>query len=240
MTLDNIEKVLIVSPSSYIKKFDVDFFNQKRESGYYILSFSSSILYLHNIGFVPDGWSFIDPSTWVSCMSKQVLSFIRGRSDLFILDLYRNKGSKFEKCQMTSKNHPLPDTVLDKFKEFRKIYLKEDFNLVEIKDDCTGQTSGEDWTKKCCLYISDKINNKSRYNTDKLACFLLPLLVHFMKHLNKIEALCFWQFNSDRILGRGRNSPGNSYDHYKRSIKIMESEIQYNLSNAKIEFEVIT
>lgn len=229
--LDNIEKLLIVSPAASIKEFDKEFFDRKRADGYYILSFSCSILHMYDINFVPDGWSFIDPSTWINCLKDEILEFMQNKADLIILDLYHNNGENFIKNKLTSKHIPLNQNILDNFTQFKNIFSKKNSKLIEIgsKSDVD---SSIDWTKDLSLYIGDKINSRSRYNIDKLACFLLPMVTHYMRNLKEITALCFWDFKSDRL----HNKKSTGYNHYLRSIEIMAPEIKKNLQKSKINF----
>lgn len=243
--LDNIQKLLIVSPSSLINKFNKDFFDKKREDGYYVLAFSSSILHMRNINFVPDGWSFIDPSTLVNCINNEMLQFIQNKVDLIILDLYHNNGENFVKNNLTSKHHPLNKNNLHNFTKFKNIFSKKNSKVIEIGSNSNVE-SLIDWTEHLSLYIGDKIkkNKKNssirekntRYNIDKLACFLLPMVVHYMRNLNEIAALCFWDFNSDRLHSPGVKNQSNGYNHYLRSIKMMAPEIKENLLQSKIDF----
>jgi hypothetical protein len=240
--LDYIEKVLIISTASPIKEFDKRFFEKKREEGYYILSFSSSIIHMYNINFVPDGWTFIDPTSWISCVNKEVLAFMQDKVDLLIFDLYHDNGKEFKKNRMGSQNHPLSNKILNDFNKFKNVYAKKNNFLIEIG---VNQNCYINWREDLPVYIgasSRKVQKKRKnfrtsgnLNTDKLACFLLPMVIHYMRNLKEITALCFWMFRENRILGKGVRDAGNSYEDCKVSIEIMEQEIKQNLLDSKIK-----
>ena len=121
----------------------------------------------------------------------------------------------------------------------KSLFSKKNSKVIEIGSNSNVESS-IDWKEHLSLYIGDEINKKNRsirkkktrHNIDKLACFLLPMVVHYMRNLKEIAALCFWDFKSDRL----HNKKSTGYNHYLRSIKMMAPEIKENLLQSKIDF----
>ena len=98
-----VGKLLLVGPSSDIKTFSKDFFNQKMESGYNVFCFGDSLLYLKSINVKPDFFTFIDPETIYNVKSVLETDFLQD-TYLLVHDLYSNECYNFNKLGYTSEH----------------------------------------------------------------------------------------------------------------------------------------
>ena len=256
-------KLLLVGPSRRINDYNAEYFAEKKSHGYKVVSYGASARYLHNIGIQPDIFSFLDPWTIVALAGADApwlqrrknwwkgeecnagvqeevsISTLSGtvtlmrHTDLLIADLFVDNWRKFDEFGYTSK------TVKENFKhiDFSDIFL----NVYEHPSTCINIDSvGENnFAENCCIYSS-----LGKTNTDKLTCYLLPLvLYHFKGDIEEIRIVGFGDFEAGRteVYARWGNSAANmtGYTEYKQSFaKMIGLYIDYcREQNIDIVFE---
>jgi hypothetical protein len=214
----NSRKVLIIGPcpEAHLSKA---YLEEKRSKGYVVVSFScSSLIFLHDMGFVPDFHTFIDPQSYCRASLKTGIEFINqisyighnhftDFSSLLISNKKLFRTSSFGITDFLSnkkytdlyKENP-PFTSYDCF-------LGQEARMVNI--DPPGINAGIDFSKKLYRFQNGKAE------TDKLTYFVLPLLLFFFKDLSNLKILGFGHFESQRYFGGTKSA----YPKYKSAFK---------------------
>lgn len=258
--LDVVDKILLVGPSSDIKKYNAEFFKQQKSEGYYILSYSGSIEHFKSINYAPDFWTFSDPTTWNkefvawkgyrsgnndtytvprSYLTKEnMISFIENTSLIF-LDMYEDFkalgfSSTSAKFLYPDKDHTIYPTW---HKHFAHCYSKP----VNKSMICTPENFlyGEGlhfWRDRLMVYQGDKKfqHRGVRYTIDKFSAFLLPTVINYCNNLKDIKVLGFGDFNTGRINNQEESNKMGFY-HYLRSFVLMLDIVKLNLKRYNIK-----
>ena len=224
-------KLLLVGPSRRINDYNAEYFTKKQSNGYKVVSYGASARQLRSIGIQPDIFSFLDPMTIVALGVYNTT--LMQHADLLIADLFVDNWRKFGESGYTSK------VVKANFKHinFNDIFL----NVYEHPSTCINVKMAveNNFAENCCIYSSF-----GKTNTDKLTCYLLPLvLYHFKGDIEEIRIVGFGDFDVGRTDlhacpgSAERNTTG--YAHYKQSFaKMIGLYIDYcRKQNIDIVFE---
>ena len=221
-----VGKLLLVGPSSDIKTFSKDFFNQKMESGYNVFCFGDSLLYLKSINIKPDFFTFIDPETIYNVKSILETDFLQD-TYLLVHDLYSNECYNFNKLGYTSKHlrsGKLKQQFLKlegKFEEIFKKYIKIDFNVKE------------DMHKNDYLSYETFKYDKSNKVDCKFSHVMIPIIFSTFRDLKSIHCIGFGQYDIPRY--NSYNSRG--YKDYIESFNIAEKPIKNFLKQKEIQIK---
>jgi len=133
---DNSSKVLLVGPSYKIADYGIDYFESKRREGYKILSYTGSILYFREIGFAPDYFSWIDPTSALSQAWRAITEsgdFVKN-TDMLTADLFRDNASLYEKYGMSTKLYRPQENFRKITEELPKFFNKCHWHKVRLVD----------------------------------------------------------------------------------------------------------
>lgn len=221
---NNIKKILVVSSAASTAEYTKDFFQRKRDEGFYILSFSSSVNHFANIGFIPDGWTFLDPHSVYKY--KETLNKIGPHMDLITIDQYRNS-TDFRKNGLTTSvpiNQDFSDYLLNSFK---RLIAKPNPIIVQMSDmiQRNKYITNNVWKDDLFLYIGSK-NRYRNFNNDKLSCFILPMLMNYFQNLKEVICLNFWDFPAGSMGSSG--VPSVDMNQYIKSAATMRQELENN------------
>jgi hypothetical protein len=99
---DNSSKVLLVGPSYKIADYDLGYFEDKRREGYKIVSYTGSILYFREIGFAPDYFSWIDPTSVLSQSWNAITESgdLFKNTDMLAADLFKNNAAAYREHRL--------------------------------------------------------------------------------------------------------------------------------------------
>ena len=263
--LDVVDKILLVGPSSDIKKYNAEFFKQQKDEGYYILSYSGSIEHFKNINYAPDFWTFSDPTTWNKefvawkgyrsgnndvysvprpyLTKENMTSFIENTSLIF-LDMYENfKAFGFSS---SSAKFLYPDKDHTVYPTWDKLFAHCYSKPVDKSMICTPEKFlyGEGWhlwRDRLMVYQGDKkfAHRNVRYTIDKFSSFLLPTVINYCNNLRDIRVLGFGDFNTGRINNQEESNKMGFY-HYLRSFVLMLDIVKLNLKRYKIKLSFLS
>ena len=73
--IENVEKMLLIGPSTKIKELPKQKILDYIDSGGFIFSYGESIKYLKTINIVPDFHILIDPLSWSSLQPRSSVQF---------------------------------------------------------------------------------------------------------------------------------------------------------------------
>ena len=99
---DDSSKVLLVGPSYKIADYGIDYFKNKRREGYKIVSYTGSILYFREIGFAPDYFSWIDPTSVLSQSWNAITDsgdFFKN-TDMLTANLFHDNAAAYKKHRL--------------------------------------------------------------------------------------------------------------------------------------------
>ncbi len=214
----NSSKVLVIGPcpETYLNKSYLD---EKRSEGYSIVSFScSSLIFLYDIGFVPDFHAFIDPQSYCRVGLKTGIKFLNqihyiGYSHLanYPTLLSSNKNifgsSRFGITDFLS-NKEYTD-FFKRYPPFNSYYsfLNQEASMVNAESPNT----------KIDINFSKKLYRlySGKSEIDKLTYFMIPLILFFFKNLSNLNIYGFGYFQNQRYSGGTKTS----YPKYKNAFK---------------------
>lgn len=246
--LDVVDKILLVGPSSGIKKYNAEFFKQQKDEGYYILSYSGSIEHFKNINYAPDFWSFSDPTTWNKSFvmrngysKEEMISFVENTSLIF-LDMYEDfRALGFTTSAAKFLCPPNNCTIYPTWdKHFAHCYSKPvDKSMICTHEKSLGGGGNYFWRDRLMVYQGDKKTEyrKARYTIDKFSAYLLPTVINYCNNLRDIRVLGFGDFNTGRI--KEENNKLGFY-HYLRSFVLMLDKVKLNLVRCNIKLSFLS
>ncbi len=211
------KKVFIVGPVPQ-KEVSRALLEQKRSEGYSIVSFScSSLIFLYDIGFVPDFHTFIDPQSYCRVVLKTGYLFLN--EICFIGPKILNLENLFESNIRIYNN---PHGGISGFmsnQRFLSIYknnapintYKKYFSSHPYIIDCSIHKSNRVVDFKQKFY---RIKN-GRGEIDKLTYFLLPLIFFWFKSLKRLHITGFGYFRQPRYKGGDSSSYSKYLEAYK-------------------------
>lgn len=243
--------LLLVGPSKRIEEFDLGHYNQKKEEGYEVISYSGSLPYLHKIGFAPDYYCFFDPFTLglQYHLYKNDPEYFK-TINLLIHDLYAKDFKAYHGMGFTSKKltnkvalcKKVFKLIADFDKYYNRVYKHKaaKVNIHSYDKECKLE-------EQCCLFagvIKGKGGSGKVVNPDKFTHVLLPLILnHFQAPgrpgIDKIHCVGFGDFDTGRF---GKAYPVNNtegYEEYKGTFMTMIGFYRnyFRSRNIEISFE---
>jgi len=222
-------KLLLVGPSSKIKEYSTDYFKEKKEDGFEVLSYTGSIYHFKKINFKPDYFSFIDPNTIASDINLFERDSFFNNTNLLIADLYRNGFKVFFDKGFTCNNLKMRTELFEKTKTLK--FLENFKNVFAVKMRRAEVLSEEPNFAKEFSFISEGLGK----NMDKFTCFLMPLVFHFFKNLKEIKTLGFGEFSYPRYKEE-TDRTGRGYEEFMESAENNLHLIKAHLKERDIKF----
>lgn len=212
----NSTKVILIGPSPE-PEITKSFLTKKRDSGHVIISFSSSsLIFLHDIGFTPDFHSFIDPQSYCHIVKKIGLSFLKkinflGYKILTLNDLFATNLKVWKKKNAGISNFLENKKYVETYKSPSplKSYnncLHMDAVVIQAKDSFKKNID-----LKSNLY---RFMNGTK-EVDKLTYILIPIILFWFKDLETLSVTGFGYFDKQRYFGGNKSS----YTAYKAAYK---------------------
>ena len=234
--------LLLVGPSKRIEDHDIDYYSQKKQEDYEIVSYSGSLPYLHEIGFAPDYYCFFDPFTLglQYYLYKNDPEYFKN-INLLIHNLYASDFKIYHRMGFTSRKLTnkvaLCKKVFDLIDNFDKYYnrvYKHPSTKIDIHRS-PGQLTIDQHDNRykieeqCYLFtgaIKGRGSSGKTVNPDKFTHVLLPLVLnHFQvpgsPGIDKIHCVGFGDFDIGRF---GKAYPMHNtegYEEYKTTFKSM-------------------
>lgn len=231
--IQDVEKLLLIGPSSRIQSFNNKRFIQYRDEGYKLLCFTGAVSYLNGLQIQPDYFSFIDPNTFnvhYDIFTNNKTTFF-SNTTLLIADLYDNNMKRFYEhnftCNSFKKNKK-------RFEQFTALEFLDNFSSVYKKIPDTSQSIVKkeipyyDYGKQFVLY-----NGERKINIDKFSCFLLPMVLNYFIDLTTISCIGFGDFD----VGRYSHGHTKGYEEYKKSFSTVLLNLKTNLAQRKIDID---
>jgi hypothetical protein len=227
--MKNVEKLLMVGPSSLLSKWDKEKYNEYRSNGYKIFGYSGGPSYLKKIGVPIDYYCFLDP--WTTVASKEIFqdNYFKNTTLLYC-DIYRDKYKKFNNLGYTCNRFKRKPKEYSSFsnmsflKHFKnsipisveKNYLVEELDVLEVN-----------WREK--LFVT---RHKNRQNADKFSCFLMPIVINKFENLKEVMFIGFGDFDTGRI----QDNSTSGYHEYKRSFTKLWKFLKRNLEIHQVKY----
>ena len=227
--------LLLVGPSQKIREHSKDYFVEFKNKDYKIISYSGSLFYLKDIGFIPDYFCFIDPFTLSNNFFRnEILTQKEFTKEIKVLhyNLYEEELKLFKDFKFTSSKF---ETIRYKTKFINKI-LNNYFNgseshIPQIKSIFNLKNELIDFCNTCYVFSGEQ-----KINIDKFFGALMPLALFHFKDVKNVECVGFGDFDVSRY-DTGKDG---DYDHYMESSKhiapllkryLKEKEININFTN---------
>jgi len=226
-------KILLVGPSHRVTEMDKSYFEEKRDQGFTVVSYTGSIKYLQDIGFTPDYYSFLDPLTIGSKIEKYEQDPYFNSVSLLIADLYSDDLKGFFECGYTCNKLLRRQDLFDKFrslqfmKNFKHVYSYRP-EVIDLRDK-DNHTKYQNFKNNLVLFSAYK-----QFNMDKFTCYLMPLVFRRFDNISEIRCIGFGDFTVDRIekmtgnLSSGKKMDG--YDAFKNTSQMISPVIREYLS----------
>lgn len=221
------KKLLIVGPA-IDSSFNLSFFENKREEGYTILSFSSaSLIFFKDIGFCPDFHTFTDPHSYCYALDRVGKSFLSNINFLGYEVLDFPSLTETNKKLFGRSNFGITD-FLSNF-NYTSIYKKQP--PISCYKNCFSQnpnsiepfSSSKDIDFKKQLF---RFTN-GHSEIEKLTYFLLPLCLFWFKNLESLDLFGFGFFSQSRYMG-GDNRSYSAYMHAFDKILPLYNRIKFS------------
>ena len=217
---DNSSKVLLVGPSYKIADYDIDYFENKRREGYKILSYTGSILYFREIGFAPDYFSWIDPTSVLS----QAWSVIAESGDFFkntdmlTANLFHDNAATYKKHRLITTTSMNKENCIRITEELPKFFNKCHWHKVRLINSIVKASRVKELREKYkhlfkvrprkARELIKKIRRMEAsrfddYGPDGKHDFLVPMLTEFMNNDLKIPDFRkhFYFIRCDKLSG---------------------------------------
>ena len=217
---DNSSKVLLVGPSYKIADYDIDYFENKRREGYKILSYTGSILYFREIGFAPDYFSWIDPTSVLS----QAWSVIAESGDFFkntdmlTANLFHDNAATYKKHRLITTTSMNKENCRRITEELPKFFNKCHWHKVRLINSIVKASRVKELREKYkhlfkvrprkARELIKKIRRMEAsrfddYGPDGKHDFLVPMLTEFMNNDLKIPDFRkhFYFIRCDKLSG---------------------------------------
>jgi hypothetical protein len=257
--MGKIEKILLIGPGDSLKTLDPN--SLKTTPSLY---FGSSFNWFENNKVCPTYYTFIDPNT-IACFDSLVNGVsdydkvYRGRYDHwdYINNYINNLNYSKEFINHLSKTTILMYGDLQGSKDFYSKGITtsrgSEWFMGEYKNDVLPRVESHfkkaiKFPQTLCVndyssfyipslkHLPPYISHGPGVNTDKLTCYILPLLLSYFKELKEIECVGFGDFNKPRLFN---NSSVGGYDGYKASYERMKNKLieLLNFKNISIIFK---
>ena len=203
-------KLLLVGPSRKISECELQHFEKWRAEGYKTLAYSTSLLYLAEIGFNPDYYSFLDPNTIGHCWSfLKEKTELTCNTELLVADMYKKDDlTKFDEYGFGITGFRVNPffkeiSTFNFFDNFKKVNrLEENLEVINLASPMKAYDFKE------AFFLFKYLQGR---NTDKLATFLFPAIINFFEDLQEIKLVGFGDLNLERVGLRGGTESYNSY-----------------------------
>lgn len=208
-------KVILLGPvlDNHISK---NFLERKRKEGFSILSFSSSsLVFLHDIGFCPDFHTFIDPQSYCHVIEQIGSDFFKkitfiGQDFTTHKSVLETNATLFNKEGAGISNFLSNSNYLNIYKKNSPIKTyKQCFAFNPFLIDVLTETDFSDIDFESNLYRL----LYGRFEIEKFSYYLLPLILFWFNDLSHLDIIGFGHFDKDRYFGGNRNS----YDAYQNA-----------------------
>lgn len=225
--MNHSKEIYIVGPGSSLNDVDVSLLKDK-----VIFNFSGDLTWFNDNIIYPTYWTFLDPNStlyilerikqeryntnWLSGLKENsflLYNDFQGSNDFYDVGYSTSRGRKWNSREFGDRILPL---LQEKFaKTFivpTTVRLNEYGPLEEV-------------TTKAPL-----VKHERGTNTDKLTCFIIPMALHLLPELKKINCIGFGDFDTPRI----SNGTMLGYKGYKLSYDRMKEKTITLLKNRKV------
>jgi len=231
--MKNCKEIYLLGPGRSKLDFDVTQLRRKTT-----LNFSGDLVWFSDNNIYPSYWTFFDPNSTLYIFdryknNKYNLEWFEGLktnsniifNDFQGTDKFYNEGFTTSRGKVWNKNEfgdQILPSLCSQFKEIIKVPTTVLYN--------TFDSFYNEETK----HLTPIIKHEEGINTDKLTCFILPLVLSYFTKLESIKCIGFGDFESPR-LGSGSSLGYNGYKlSYQRMKEKLITLLKYK--NVKIEF----
>ena len=231
--MKDCKEIYLIGPSKSKVGHDVSDLKDK-----VTLSFSGDLVWFNDNNLHPTYWTFLDPNSTLYIFdrhrnnkySPEWFSKLKEKSNIIFND-FQGTDSFYEKGFTTSRGKAWNR---DKFGKEILPNLCEQFKETIKVPTVVLESSYESFYKDKTKDTTPIVKHEEGVNTDKLSCFILPLVLSYFTELESIKCIGFGDFNQPRLY----NGLSLGYEGYKLSYRRMEKDLKHLLKykNVKIEF----
>lgn len=203
------------------------------------LSFSGDLMWFNNNDIHPTYWTFLDPNStsyifnrystgkynkdWFAKLKEKsyiIFNNFQGTDAFYESGFTTSKGKVWNRDQFGKELLP---NLCDQFKDAIRV------------PTIVLENSYESFYKEETKDMTPIVRHESGINTDKLSCYIFPLVLSYFNKLELIHCIGFGDFNTPRLY----NGLSLGYEGYKLSYERMKHQLisLLKFKNVKVSFE---
>jgi hypothetical protein len=230
--MKNCKEIYLIGPSKSKIDYDV-----KQLDGKVTLSFSGDLMWFNNNNIHPTYWTFLDPNStsyifnrfqtgkynkeWFAKLKEKsyiIFNDFQGTDSFYDQGFTTSKGRVWNREQFGKEMLP---NLCEQFKDIIKV-------PTVVLQDSYGSFYKEDTKDKTPI-----VRHEAGMNSDKLSCFILPLVLSYFDKLESIKCIGFGDFTTPRLY----NGLSLGYDGYKLSYQRMKNKLIDLLKHKRVRVE---